>query len=237
MSLKHTATASSMSADPWSFSKIKSFQQCPKQFYHEKVIKQYPFKMTAAVRYGDQFHRAAEHYIKDGAELDRRFTYAKPALDRLNNKSGDKLCEYRMGLTRRLEPCSFYAQDVWFRGIADLLILNEDDRLAHVVDYKTGKSAKYADRGQLELMALSVFRHFPYIETVKAALLFVVSMKWLPKNTYEMMNLDCGLNGSAILNPCGWHIAMKYGILILMGCADSTALWLSVLITGEINAL
>jgi len=175
VSLKHTATASSMSADPWSFSKIKSFQQCPKQFYHEKVIKQYPFKMTDAVRYGDQFHKAAEHYIKDGAELDRRFTYAKPALDRLNNKAGDKLCEYRMGLTRRLEPCSFYAQDVWFRGIADLLILNEDDRLAHVVDYKTGKSAKYADRGQLELMALSVFRHFPYIETVKAALLFVVS--------------------------------------------------------------
>ena len=77
-----------MKAAPWSFSKIKSFQQCPKQFYHEKVIKQYPFKMTAAVRYGDQFHRAAEKYIQ-GEELDRRFEFAKPALDALNANEGE----------------------------------------------------------------------------------------------------------------------------------------------------
>mgnify|MGYP003122193419 FL=1 len=165
--------ANDMKAAPWSFSKIKSFQQCPKQFYHEKVIKQYPFKMTAAVRYGDQFHRAAEKYIQ-GEELDRRFEFAKPALDALNAKEGEKLCEHRMGLTKRLEACSFYDQDVWFRGIADLLIVNEADRMAWVVDYKTGKSAQYADKGQLELMALSVFRHFPQVESVKAGLLFVV---------------------------------------------------------------
>lgn len=53
-----------MNAAPWSFSKIKAFQQCPKQFYHEKIIKQYPFKMTDAVRYGNEFHKAAENYIQ-----------------------------------------------------------------------------------------------------------------------------------------------------------------------------
>ena len=164
-----------MDAAPWSFSKIKSFDQCPKQFYHEKVIKQYPFKMTDAVRYGDQFHKAAEEYIRDGTELDPRFSYAKGMLDALNAKKGKKLCEMRMGVTEQLEPCSFYAPDVWFRGIADLLILNSEDKLAWVIDYKTGKSARYADKGQLELMALAVFAHYPLIETVRAGLLFVVS--------------------------------------------------------------
>ena len=108
-----------MNAAPWSFSKIKSFQQCPKQFYYEKVIKQYPFKMTDAIRYGDEFHKAAENYIK-GEELDARFEYARSALDSLDSKKGAKLCEHRMGLTSDLEACDFFDKDVWFRGIADL---------------------------------------------------------------------------------------------------------------------
>ena len=58
-----------------------------------------------------------------------------------------------------------------------------DDDLAWVVDYKTGKSAKYADKGQLELMALATFKHFPEVEEVRAGLLFVVS-KNLVRDTY-----------------------------------------------------
>ena len=164
-----------MSAAPWSFSRIKAFQQCPKQFYYEKVVKKYPFKMSDAIRYGDEFHKAAEIYIRDGGELDPRFKYAQGMLDALNAKKGEKLCEIKMGLTENLEPCSFYDSDVWFRGIADLLILNKEDKLAWVIDYKTGKSARYADKGQLELMALSAFKHYPEVETVRAGLLFVVS--------------------------------------------------------------
>ena len=47
--------------------------------------------------------------------------------------------------------------------------------MAHIVDYKTGKSSQYADTKQLELMALCVFKHFPLVERVKAGLAFVVS--------------------------------------------------------------
>ena len=178
-----------MNAAPGSFSKIKAFQQCPKQFYHEKVIKQYPFKMTEAIRYGDQFHKAAEKYIRDGEELPKRFLYAKDSLDALKRKRGDKLCEYRMGLTEDLEPCGFYEDNVWWRGIADLIILNQDQGLAYVVDYKTGKSSRYADKGQLELMAMATFKHFPNVDTVRAGLLFVVCED-LVRSTYEQYEAD-----------------------------------------------
>ena len=46
------------------------------------------------------FHEAAETYIRDGGELDPRFSYAKGALDALNAKEGDKLCEIKMGTNR-----------------------------------------------------------------------------------------------------------------------------------------
>ena len=170
-----------MSIAPWSFSKIKAFDQCPKQFYHEKILKEYPMRQTEAMLYGNQFHKAAEHYIKDCAPMPERFDYAVGALDSLQAKQGEKLCEYKLGLTKDLKPCGFYDKGVWFRGVADLIIL--DDDLAWVVDYKTGKSAKYADKGQLELMALATFKHFPEVEEVRAGLLFVVS-KNLIRDTY-----------------------------------------------------
>ena len=88
-----------------------------------------------------------------------------------------------MGLTEDLEPCDFFSDDVWWRGIADLVIIDEEENLAWVVDYKTGKSARYADKGQLELMALAIFKFFPNIKTVRGGLLFVVSNE-LVKDRY-----------------------------------------------------
>jgi len=171
-----------VSIKPWSFSRIKAFEQCPKQFYHEKILKQYPIVETEAMRYGTEFHKAAEDFMQSDEPLDPRFEFSLAALQSLKDKQGDKLCELKMGLTENLEPCGFFADDVWFRGIADLIIL--DDDLAWVIDYKTGKNARYADKGQLELMALTVFKHFPQVKKVRAGLLFVIS-KDLIKDSYE----------------------------------------------------
>mgnify|MGYP003641529264 CR=1 FL=1 len=160
-----------MSIAPWSFSKIKAFEQCPKQFYHMKVLKEFEDKETEAMRYGTLMHEAAEKYVQDNTPLHKSFKYVQPSLDSLIAIKGEKLCEFKMGLTASLEPCEFDADDVWWRGIADLVILDTDNHLAWIIDYKTGKSTRYADKGQLELMALAVFKHFPVVETVKAGLL------------------------------------------------------------------
>ena len=172
-----------MSITPWSFSKIKSFEQCPKKFYHLKVAKDYKEPETEAMLYGTAVHEAAEEYIRDGKPLPPEYDYIKAPLDSLNMKQGNKLCEYEMGLTADLEPCGFWDDDCWYRGIADLVILDEENKTAWVVDYKTGKNTRYADKGQLELMALCVFKHFPNIETVRGGLLFVVCNE-LIRETY-----------------------------------------------------
>lgn len=171
-----------MSVAPWSFSKIKAFEKCPKQFYHLKVAKEYTEPETEAMLYGTAFHEACEVYIRDGAELDPKFEFARPMLDALLAKPGEKLCEYELGLTENLEPCGFKDDNVWFRGIADLIIL--DGETAWVIDYKTGRNTRYADTGQLELMALAVFKHFPQVQKVRGGLLFAVARKMI-KDSYE----------------------------------------------------
>lgn len=170
---------------PWSYSSIKLFEQCPKKYYHLRVAKDFQEDQNAEhLLYGTRFHKAAEEYVRDGTPLPEYFKFVKGALDSLKNIPGDKYCEFEMGLTENLDPCGFRDPNVWFRGIADLLIINTTTGEARVVDYKTGKSAKYADTGQLELMALAVFKHFPDVKRVKAGLLFVIANAF-PKANYS----------------------------------------------------
>ena len=178
-----------MSIAPWSFSKIKAFEQCPKQFYHMKILKEYQEKETDAMRYGTLMHEAAENYVEKGTPLPPEFEYVRAGLDALVAIPGEKLCEYKMGLTESLDPCDFFADDVWWRGIADLIILDAEDHKAWVVDYKTGKSARYADKGQLELMALATFKFFPDIKSINAALVFTKAKKFIKhKYTDDMID-------------------------------------------------
>lgn len=166
----------------WSYSSIKMYDQCPKKYYHVRVAKDVKSEQGVEhLLYGKEFHKAAEDYVKGVAPLPEKFHFVKSTLDNLKSRPGRILCEYEMGLTEKLEPCAFDSPDCWWRGIGDLVIL-EDDGTARVLDYKTGKSAKYADKGQLELMALAVFKHFPEVKRVKAALLFVVAKAFIKDN-------------------------------------------------------
>jgi len=95
---------------------------------------------------------------------------------------GTKHTELKLGVRKTedgFEPCDFFDKDVWYRGIVDLLIT--DGWNAHMIDYKTGKNAKYADMKQLDLMAGAVFVHFPEVLRVKSGLAYVVSNEFLKK--------------------------------------------------------
>lgn len=165
-----------MSPVVWSYSSLSLFQQCPKKYYHLRVNKDVKEPPSEQMRYGLEVHKAAEEYIRDGVDLQPGFEFMRDALDELKNLPGEKHCEVKLGLTKDLEPCGFFDKDVWWRGIADLLVINGDE--ARVLDYKTGKD-KYADTKQLEILALAVMKKFPQVATVKGGLLFVVHTNFI----------------------------------------------------------
>jgi hypothetical protein len=167
----------------WSYSSIKTFAQCPKKYYHLKVAKDVTDKPNAAALYGEQAHKAAEDYVAKGTPIEPKFHPMKAIAEVLNAMPGEKFPEMRMGIKKvdgGYEPSSFTAPDVWWRGIADLVIINGEK--AKLVDYKTGKNAKYADVKQLDLMAGALFVLRPELKVVKSALAFVVSNDFISKN-------------------------------------------------------
>ena len=165
----------------WSYSSMSLFQQCPKKYYHLRIAKDVVDPPSHQMRYGLDVHQAAEHYVRDGTPIPEKYAYMIPMLDSLKKMEGDIYCEFRMGLTRDLEPCKFGAKDAWWRGIVDFLVVN-DDR-AKIVDYKTGQN-KYADTKQLELLALATFKHFPEVSVFNAGLLFVVHAAFIKEKYY-----------------------------------------------------
>ena len=175
----------------WSYSSIKTFEQCPKKYFHLKVAKDVKDTGSPESDYGTQAHSVAEDHIKDGTPIPEKFSIMRPVVEALAKFPGVKHTELRLGVTKTYEPCDFFGDDVWWRGIVDLLILN--GVTAHMVDYKTGKNAKYADMRQLDLMAGAVFVHYPEVEVVKSGMAYVVSDEF-PKKTHLRANLRQYMN-------------------------------------------
>jgi hypothetical protein len=130
-------------------------------------------------------HKAAEEFIKEGKPIPSKFKTFQDLLQSVKSLPGDKHCELRLGVKKTDDgyaPCGFFDKDVWWRGIADLVSINGDT--AYSIDYKTGKSAKYADVKQLDAVAAALFTHFPHLRRIKSALLFVVSEEFISKDHF-----------------------------------------------------
>lgn len=157
----------------WSYSGLKQYENCARQYHEVKVLQRYPREDTTETLYGKDLHLAAELFIKEGKPLEQRFKFMQPTMDQLAGMPGRKFCELEMGVTNALEPCDFKDPNYWAHGIADLVIVNDENLSARVFDYKSG-SDKYPDTDQLTLMSLMVMAHFPHVRSVTSGLLFVV---------------------------------------------------------------
>ncbi len=74
----------------------------------------------------------------------------------------------------------FRGKNIWIRGQFDLLV----DQGEHAVMTVIGKS-KFADTGQLELMSILTFIHFPKINRLQ---MLYLSMKKVIREIHTMLN-------------------------------------------------
>jgi len=158
-----------------SYSAIKDFQGCGRRYHQVRILRKYKQGDTTATLYGTAVHKAFEEYILHGTPLPESFQQFSAFVEPLTKFKGTILCEEKLGIRRDFTPCEFFAKDVWFRGVPDYLSVDEDKGVARVGDFKTGKSSRFADTTQLELMAAMVMAHYPKINKVRGALLFVVA--------------------------------------------------------------
>lgn len=156
----------------WSFSALKSFEQCPRKFFEIKVAQSVKEPEHPSAAYGKLVHEAAENNVRHGTPIPAEFAVVAETVVALRQLTGEHRPEFDASLRQDLTPTTSDDPEVWYKGFIDLLILQPESKCAKVVDYKTGNS-KWADTDQLEIYALAVFEHFPWVEHVDGLLAFV----------------------------------------------------------------
>ena len=161
----------------WSYSGLKAFETCARQYNEVQRLKNFKGTKGPELVWGDRVHKALAAALADNVALPDEMMLYREWLEKVRVGPGQLYVEQKYALTKDFRPTTYFASDVWFRGIGDAVRVYGS--VALVVDWKTGKVLD--DPVQLLLMALCVFNHFPKVQRVKCA--FV----WLKYDTQSQM--------------------------------------------------
>lgn len=160
-----------------SYSSIKMYENCPKRYYHQRVMREVEDTGNEATLWGERVHKMLEDRLKGAADLPKEVEKYEPLCAALVNKArgGTLLAEEEMTLNAQLRPTGWWAADAWLRSKIDVLILKGNT--AAIFDWKTGK--RRPDNLQLELFALQVFTHKPDVDKITSSFI------WLKDNSVD----------------------------------------------------
>lgn len=163
---------------PYSYSKIATYNQCPKKFDFKYIQKiEEPIKNKEALLKGKCIHSLIENYpnLSDNSLVPKYIDIFENFLKTKYKVLLDieHVSEEGIGLDKNLNPTD-YKNGELFRGFIDYYaFINENTMI--IVDWKTGKAKdlKYQDFTQVMFYALYMFLKYPKLEKIKAMFIYV----------------------------------------------------------------
>ena len=148
----------------WSYSKLKDFETCPRQYHEVKVLKNFKEIESEHQSWGKNVHDALANRLSKKVTLPVTMSrYEEECAELESAAAGGVLrTELKLAFDKDFRACGYFDQGTWFRGIADVLILRPP--IAMAFDWKTGKPLE--DMPQLALMAQCVFANHPDVDIV-----------------------------------------------------------------------
>jgi len=149
----------------WSFSALTRFENCPKQYWHLNVAKDFKDADSSFSEDGKFIHDALYKRVIKKVPLPMELRPLEQVAAKFASTPGEKKGEMKLALNRDMEPVDFFAHDVWVRAVVDLLIVKGNK--AVIVDWKTGKPKE--DFTQLGLTAAVVAQWVPEVDSFMTA--------------------------------------------------------------------
>jgi hypothetical protein len=154
----------------WSFSKLKNYETCPLRHLEVDINKNFSDEGGEALKWGNEVHDTFHKTLRDSIpKLPANMALFQKWIDRVRAGTGDLLVEQKYAITKDFQPTSYFAPNVWYRGVADVVRINDDVALA--LDWKTG--AIKVDSVQLMLMAQCLFSHFPALRAIRTSFIWL----------------------------------------------------------------
>lgn len=209
----------------WSHSRIETFKKCRKQFWHFNIKKDVPFEQSEQMKYGERCHKALELRLATNEPLPPEFRKHEGIAAAIAAMPGQTFTEIKLTLNEKLTPTGYFAKDAYVRAVVDVMKLAPP--FCFVGDYKTGKMS--FDSEQLKLTAAVVFQHYPDVNVVASAYLWlkdgVPDVKYykreeLPRMWEELLQEPAKMQEAYVMDAwpakpgpgkCGWCTVNKYG--------------------------
>lgn len=156
----------------WSYSSLNQFLTCAKQYHEVRVLKNYK-ETSEHLLWGERVHKFMEQELNGTSSSPSEFEAYRGVVQRFLQTKGELKTEQQLAITNAFQPTGWFAPDVWCRGVLDACWIAED--VARVVDWKTGK--RKPDSKQLLLFALLVFAHYPKVNRVNTAFVWLQTGK------------------------------------------------------------
>jgi PD-(D/E)XK nuclease superfamily len=167
-----------------SYSGLKMFAQCPKQWHEVKLLKLHPYRETPENQFGVRAHSAMEAAVMHRAPLPPEFAaYQWVVDDILSTLSPNAEAEMPFNFAKdwtEVGPREWNRKH--WNGSADLV--DVVDGHAIIADWKFGKIGgyRYADTDQLACMAMFLMRKRPDVQSVSGVLVFVNDGECVPND-------------------------------------------------------
>ncbi len=152
-----------------SYSSLKQFDNCPKQYYMQRISREVKQLPGEASMYGERIHEQFENRLQKHTQLPEESAQYERLCKAWEDMPGELFGEQELTLNKNLQPTGWWDDDAWLRAKLDTLVLNGE--LAVVGDWKTGKHRP--DFSQLALFALQTFKHYPDVNKVQAAFVWL----------------------------------------------------------------
>ena len=156
-----------------SYSALKQYENCPKQYHMQRITKEIKPSFGEASIYGNRVHEQLELRLKDGTALPEESAKYEELVQAFASLPGELVAEQEFCLNKELSSTGWWDTDAWLRAKLDILIVNGADAL--VADWKTGKHRP--DFFQMELFAILVMKLYPDVQSVKCSLVWLKDMK------------------------------------------------------------
>lgn len=164
-----------MSLTAWSYSRLESFETCPKKFWHISIRKDVIDPPNEFTIDGTETHLAFAKYLKKGTALPIAKRHYTPLLAKIKAAPGEHVIEQQLAITAEYKQTGWFDKDVYLRVISDLTIMNAPR--AAMFDWKTGKVKN--DFTQLRVAAATMFMIAPELETIS------MSFVWLKNKSVK----------------------------------------------------
>lgn len=157
----------------WSYSRLESYETCPKKFWHISIRKDVIDPPNDHTTYGFDLHASFAKFLTKGTALPISIRHYTPMLTKFKAAPGEHIVEQQIAINANYAQTGWFDKDVYLRVISDLTIMKPPHAI--MIDWKTGKPK--TDFTQLRVAAATMFMIAPELEIIS------MSFVWLKNKT------------------------------------------------------